>query len=177
MCIFSSPTPFLLQKFSLLLCILLLYFLFFLRQICHNSHNHTCKTHIHTQWLLAKGRTNLELRDTLALPDGGHYSSRRSSQSGRTSPFPTGARRPRQNDAGYASSNSSGIQNDDVFFNRTPSSPNAHSYQSPRDSQQKRSTTLRKRNSFTQGDLTRYGPSGSTDSSSRGTCTMQLFAV
>lgn len=58
-----------------------------------------------------KGRTNFDLRDTLALPDGHHssgYNSRRNSQSGRTSPFPTGASRRRpQNDTGYASSNSS----------------------------------------------------------------------
>ncbi|GFN99916.1 microtubule-actin cross-linking factor 1, isoforms 1/2/3/5 [Plakobranchus ocellatus] len=64
-----------------------------------------------------KGRTNIELRDTLNLPDGaspgqtgtGHLYIRRSSAGGRTSPFPTGASRRRpQNDAGYASSTSSG---------------------------------------------------------------------
>ncbi|KAK3764301.1 hypothetical protein RRG08_008783 [Elysia crispata] len=63
----------------------------------------------------AKGRTNIELRETLNLPDGtspgqtGHLYIRRSSAGGRTSPFPTGASRRRpQNDAGYASSTSSG---------------------------------------------------------------------
>lgn len=70
----------------------------------------------------AKGRTNIDLRDTLALPDGGHYSSRRGSQSGRTSPFPTGARRPRQNDTGYASSNSSGSNDSSLRRSRITSS-------------------------------------------------------
>ncbi|XP_059145968.1 microtubule-actin cross-linking factor 1, isoforms 6/7-like isoform X2 [Physella acuta] len=50
----------------------------------------------------AKGRTNFDLRESLVDV------SRRGSAGGRTSPFPTGARR-RQNDTGYASSNSSGI--------------------------------------------------------------------
>ncbi|XP_041374834.1 LOW QUALITY PROTEIN: microtubule-actin cross-linking factor 1-like [Gigantopelta aegis] len=60
----------------------------------------------------ARGRTNFDLRDTLLLPDGSQQSvtsstSRRGSTPGRSiSPFPTGARR-RQNDTGYASSNSS----------------------------------------------------------------------
>ncbi|CAL1534640.1 unnamed protein product [Lymnaea stagnalis] len=56
----------------------------------------------------AKGRTNFDLRETLALSDGTPImSTRRGSASGRTSPFPTGVRR-RANDTGYASSNSSG---------------------------------------------------------------------
>ncbi|BFZ22115.1 hypothetical protein BsWGS_25154 [Bradybaena similaris] len=64
----------------------------------------------------AKGRTNIELRETLVLadsqsaPNSGH-TTRRGSAGGRTSPFPTGARR-RQNDTGYASSNSSAGSND-----------------------------------------------------------------
>lgn len=63
--------------------------------------------------LTAKGRTNFDLRETLALSDGSIVGSRRGSNSGRTSPFPTGVRR-RQNDTGYASSNSSGMgQNHD----------------------------------------------------------------
>ncbi|XP_005100351.2 microtubule-actin cross-linking factor 1 [Aplysia californica] len=73
----------------------------------------------------AKGRTNFDLRDNLALPDGSHhgqglYGGRRNS-SGRTSPFPTGVRR-RQNDTGYASSNSSGSNDSSLRRSRITSS-------------------------------------------------------
>ncbi|KAK6961833.1 microtubule-actin cross-linking factor 1-like isoform X1, partial [Biomphalaria glabrata] len=69
----------------------------------------------------AKGRTNFDLRETLALSDGSIVGSRRGSNSGRTSPFPTGVRR-RQNDTGYASSNSSGSNDSSLRRSRVASS-------------------------------------------------------
>lgn len=60
----------------------------------------------------AKGRTNFDLRDQLLLDDTSQtmqiFALQRSG-SGRISPFPTATTKRRQNDAGYASSTSSGI--------------------------------------------------------------------
>ncbi|XP_067685972.1 microtubule-actin cross-linking factor 1, isoforms 6/7-like isoform X1 [Haliotis asinina] len=68
-----------------------------------------------------KGRSNYDLRDTLLLPDGSTPNTygRRGSTPGRSiSPFPTGVRR-RQNDTGYASSNSSAGSSADSSLRRS----------------------------------------------------------
>lgn len=106
----------------------------------------------------AKGRTNLELRETLAAG----YTTRRGSAGGRTSPFPTGVRR-RHNDVGYASSNSSGTaqSHEDRLHPLSPSptpspvsmlSPNTVAVASP----QAHSQSASQRYSF-HGDLSESG--------------------
>lgn len=62
-----------------------------------------------TYWLFpAKGRTNFDLREQLALDDTSQTFTPRRSSTGRISPFPSSTMKRRQNDTGYASSNSSG---------------------------------------------------------------------
>lgn len=55
----------------------------------------------------AKGRTNFDLREQLALDDTSQTFTPRRSSTGRISPFPSSTMKRRQNDTGYASSNSS----------------------------------------------------------------------